>query len=330
MNAPPTPNVPIWRANADGTLVFLNDDACTLLQSGRDRLLGRSFFEFVPEPARTRLKQHLAHLRAQTPCQAIDHEIEPSHGGVLTLRWTHFGTFDEQGRLTEIVGVGEALPGVGATPNEALERQILANMAEGVNLARRRDAVIVYANQPFERMFGYGPGELVGRHISVLNASDGLTPALAVADVLQSLERDGLWAGTIRNVRKDGEGFQSHAVITAFEHPEHGEVWLSAQHEVPVRESGEAHEDHRALEELIDSSTAVIYIKDLDGRYLRINRQYEELFDVTNESVCGQTDHALFPAETAERLRANDARVLEHGGPLEFDEVVPHDDGPHT
>lgn len=80
----------------------------------------------------------------------------------------------------------------------------------------------------------------------------------------------------------------------------------------------------------IDSTSAVIYMRDEDGRYLLINRQYEELFDVQREDVIGLTDHDLFPAEVADDFRANDLKALAHGAPLQMEEFAPHPDGPHT
>ena len=80
----------------------------------------------------------------------------------------------------------------------------------------------------------------------------------------------------------------------------------------------------------IDSTSAVIYMRDKDGRYLLINRQYEELFDVQREDVVGLTDHDLFPKEVADDFRANDLKALAHGAPLQMEEIAPHPDGPHT
>lgn len=39
------------------------------------------------------------------------------------------------------------------------------------------------------------------------------------------------------------------------------------------------------LRAIIDNSAAIIYVKDLEGRYLLVNRRYEELFHVTRETV---------------------------------------------
>jgi len=86
----------------------------------------------------------------------------------------------------------------------------------------------------------------------------------------------------------------------------------------------------RQLQSILDNTTAVIYVKDREGRYLLINRWYERLFHVTREEIVGKTDLDYFPAAMAEAFRANDRKVLACGAPLEFEEIAPQDDGLHT
>jgi two-component system sensor histidine kinase/response regulator len=101
-----------------------------------------------------------------------------------------------------------------------------------------------------------------------------------------------------------------------------------------VAERDKAQKELRASEQrlqaILDSTTAVVYAKDTGGRYLVINRQFEELFHTTRQQMVGKTDLDVFPKEAAETLRANDRKVLEAGYPIEFEEAVPHDDGVHT
>jgi PAS domain S-box-containing protein len=85
----------------------------------------------------------------------------------------------------------------------------------------------------------------------------------------------------------------------------------------------------RELQSILDNSTAVIQVKDLSGRYVRINRRFEEIFGLDRSEIVGKTDHDLFPKEIADRFRANDVEVAETGRPLQFEEIAPQQDGPH-
>jgi PAS domain S-box-containing protein len=68
---------------------------------------------------------------------------------------------------------------------------------------------------------------------------------------------------------------------------------------------------------IIDNSSRIIYLKDRQGRYLLVNRQYEQLFHLTCQQIVGKTDYDIFPRETADAFRANDLKVLDAGGPFE-------------
>jgi PAS domain S-box-containing protein len=84
------------------------------------------------------------------------------------------------------------------------------------------------------------------------------------------------------------------------------------------------------LQSIIDNSATVIYVKDLEGKFLLINKRFEDLFDVVREDIKGKVDHDMFPSDMADKFRANDLEVIKANAPVEFEEVAPHDDGPHT
>jgi PAS domain S-box-containing protein len=81
---------------------------------------------------------------------------------------------------------------------------------------------------------------------------------------------------------------------------------------------------------LLDHTSAVIYMRGLDGRYLLVNREYERLFGVRREKIVGLTDHDLFPRDTADDFRANDLMAISQGSPVRMEESAPGDDGTRT
>ncbi|HEX5740553.1 MAG TPA: PAS domain-containing protein, partial [Pilimelia sp.] len=112
---------------------------------------------------------------------------------------------------------------------------------------------------------------------------------------------------------------------------------------VPVRQGGpegSRHADTRGagplpattdhLMALIDRTSAIIYMRDVDGRYMLVNREYERRFNVRREQILGLTDHDLFPQTVADAFRANDLEALASEEPLRMEESAPGDDGPRT
>ncbi|OJW10578.1 MAG: hypothetical protein BGO49_22950 [Planctomycetales bacterium 71-10] len=74
---------------------------------------------------------------------------------------------------------------------------------------------------------------------------------------------------------------------------------------------------------ILENSRAVVYVKDALGRYLFVNRRFEDVLGVRARDVLGRTDHEVHDRETADRLRANDRRVMKAGAAEEVEEIVP-------
>ncbi|MBI2401001.1 MAG: PAS domain-containing protein [Deltaproteobacteria bacterium] len=93
-----------------------------------------------------------------------------------------------------------------------------------------------------------------------------------------------------------------------------------------VKERNQAlRESEERFRAIMDNTLNVVYMKTPEGRYLFINRIYEDLFHIKNEDVHGKTDHDFFPKEVADVFRENDLKALESAAPLEFEETVPVD-----
>ncbi|MBF0345574.1 MAG: PAS domain S-box protein [Nitrospirae bacterium] len=84
------------------------------------------------------------------------------------------------------------------------------------------------------------------------------------------------------------------------------------------------------IQGIIDNSPTVIFLKDTTGRFLLVNKQYEQIFHIKKEKVVGMTDHDIFPEEVAENNRQNDIVILQKLTPQTFEETIPQDDGLHT
>ena len=83
------------------------------------------------------------------------------------------------------------------------------------------------------------------------------------------------------------------------------------------------------LQAIVDNSEAVIFVKDLAGRYLLVNRRYEWVFERSRDTVLGRTDHELYPREMADLFRGMDVKVAQFERPLAEEESVPQPDGTH-
>ncbi|MDM7860376.1 response regulator [Alteromonas sp. ASW11-36] len=81
------------------------------------------------------------------------------------------------------------------------------------------------------------------------------------------------------------------------------------------------------LQEIMDHSPAVIYVKSINGQYLFINQKYLEIFQLNKEDVIGYTDFDILPYETALKVTKNDEMVASSRVPHELEEHIPRDNG---
>jgi two-component system, sensor histidine kinase and response regulator len=89
-------------------------------------------------------------------------------------------------------------------------------------------------------------------------------------------------------------------------------------------------ESEERVNAILTYSPNLIFLKDLEGRYLLVNREFERVLGTTQEGLLGKKVHQVFPQEQAAIYQENDACALQAGTAKEFEEVVLHEDGPHT
>jgi diguanylate cyclase (GGDEF)-like protein/PAS domain S-box-containing protein len=70
------------------------------------------------------------------------------------------------------------------------------------------------------------------------------------------------------------------------------------------------------LESVIESTTDIVYVKDLEGRYLLMNAAGARYIGRDPSGIVGLTDADLFDAETAARIRQLDRDVIECAAPM--------------
>jgi PAS domain S-box-containing protein len=72
----------------------------------------------------------------------------------------------------------------------------------------------------------------------------------------------------------------------------------------------------RVTESVIEHAGALVWAKDLEGRFILSNQAWRKLHGLTEDAAQGVPDTLVFGAEIAAQLRENDRRVIESGEPL--------------
>jgi PAS domain-containing protein len=61
------------------------------------------------------------------------------------------------------------------------------------------------------------------------------------------------------------------------------------------RVAAELRESQARLQAILDHSPTLIFLKDTEGRYLLVNRQFETAFHLASKDIVGKTDAEIFP-----------------------------------
>lgn len=193
---------------------------------------------------------------------------------------------------------------------------------------------VVYWNRSATKIFGFSDDEAIEKDLHELifigkDSSD-------YSELLQVFKEAGHRSVIGRTtesiaVRKNEEVFPIEISVSSVKFKgKWNTIWIARDISGRKREQEMLKANQEQLQGILDNTTAVIYIKDLQYRYVLINKQYQNLFHITLDEISGKTDHDLFPKETADQFLANDSNVLEARLPIETEETVLQDDGIHT
>jgi two-component system, sensor histidine kinase and response regulator len=280
-----------------------------------------------------------AHLRGETEIYRTQFRFRCKDDSYIWL--SNRGSVierDDEGQAIKVAGISVDITERKRAEEELLEVQqkrkaLFQALPVGV-VTFSADGVIEEANSVSEDILGVSADEhkmrglqsqewkVVGLDGAVMPveeypASRALAGEELVKDVLMGVHRpqgDLVWI-SISAARIDHVG---GGVAIAFE-----DVTERLKIEKELEESA------AFLRQIIDNSSAVIFSKDIEGRYLMVNERWGEILglDLAGAEVIGKRDFDFFPEKVARALVENDRKVLETLEPLQEEERIEDADG---
>jgi len=323
----------------DGVVVDANLQAVALFGHPLRRLVGESVEMLIPDDLRA------AH-RARRAAFAAEPSVRPMGSGLrLYARRADGEVIPVEVSLSPLAGPGGPMVAAAVRDvsdrmqtedelrrlrDEAAERArgleranrrlnlqaaIGDHIAEGVALVAAGTGTVLWVNDRWNAMFGYDDGELTGRHIAVVNASGPRLPEETAAEIIAELERTGVWRGEVHNVRKDGTTFWSRASVARFEHPTHGEVYVSVHQDITTekRTQDALRASEASFRAVFDKSPIGIGLIDADVRFTAVNDALCDLLGRSRASLVGLTFADVTPPEDHGRDTVLAAEVLAGG-----------------
>ena len=223
---------------------------------------------------------------------------------------------DESGNITGVQVLSDDITERRQTEEALrLQSEVAENMAEGACLIRTSDSMIVYANKRFERMFGYDPGELVNKHVSIVNAPSEKNPEAIANEIIQSLKEKGTWMFDIHNIKKDGTLFWCHANVSTFEHRDFGEVWVAVHEDITEQKLAQEalRESQEKYCDIFQNVSDFLYFHDLEGNLIETNLAWKTEYGFSKDDLANSNVRDLIPERYKPQFEDYLKRVKEHG-----------------
>lgn len=164
------------------------------------------------------------------------------------------------------------------------------------------------ANPNAEKLFGYGPGELVGAPIEVLIPEEQRLHHRELRERFHSSPRARPMVSGLElyGCRKDGTTFRAEIALNPIETDE-GLVVTSTVRQIDIADDSEAY-----FRNLLESAPDAMIIIDGHGKMAIVNRQAEEMFGYSREDMLGRPVEMLLPDRLQEAHAGHRSRFAEN------------------
>ncbi|AGF77955.1 PAS domain S-box [Desulfocapsa sulfexigens DSM 10523] len=297
---------------------FVNEHFCQSQGKQQDQIIGSSIAEIVGE---------------EPFLQIIQPQIDHCLGGNI-VRYQDWITCKSSGRRFKAVTyypdrtVHGHIQGVFAIihdltdsklvqevkdAEQALLSHVLDSIGGGVYLVSR-DHAILYSNSHLEKT--RGPVNNRNCYEYIFNRKAPCP--WCKNSLLFSNEEPIHWLHQDNKTDRVYDVFESMVEL-----PKGGKAKITFFHDVSTskRAQEELLSHNMLLSALVENTTSIIYVKDLEGRYLFANKRFEELFNSFG-SIAGKTDFDCFPKKDAEQFLENDKEVVATGEVCSFEETL--------
>lgn len=223
----------------DGLISSWNDAAEKIFGYSSSEMLNRNLSEIIPEKYQKKHIEGINRIKFGGKEKIIGNIVELTtalrkNGSEFSIelslsRWS----IDNQNYFTGIIR--DITERKKAEEELRLHSEIMENLTEGVYLVGLDDITIKYTNTKFIDMFGYEPGEMIGKHASIVNAPFDKDPRETAKEIIDILNETGEWHGEVNNIKKDGTTFWCYANVSIFNHSKYGKVIVAIHTDITER-----------------------------------------------------------------------------------------------
>lgn len=180
----------------------------------------------------------------------------------------------------------------------------------------------IYHNQAFIDLFGYTVEEMQ----AVGGASAVYVNVTEAATVFTTIQTGQSWKGVLTMKNRSGKFIQIDLRADAIKDTNGRIIGLIGIHtDISDRRQAEKalQASYSLLHSVIDSTSDLIFAKDLEGRHVMVNSSFADFLKKPIKEIIGKKDIDLFPADIAAELQAADNRIINTGISNTSEEYIP-------
>lgn len=180
----------------------------------------------------------------------------------------------------------------------------------------------IYHNQAFIDLFGYTVEEMQ----AVGGASAVYVNVTEAAIVFTTIQTGQSWKGVLTMKNRSGKLIQIDLRADAIKDTNGRIIGLIGIHtDISDRRQAEKalQASYSLLHSVIDSTSDLIFAKDLEGRHVMVNSSFADFLKKPIKEIIGKKDIDLFPADIAAELQAADNRIINTGISNTSEEYIP-------
>lgn len=222
------------------------------------------------------------------------------------------------------------------TESETKYREFIEN-AKVVSFTCDKQGFFTFISNQVGELTGYNVNELTGKHFTELIAPSHLEQvAMHYAKQGNELIHSTTLAfpimhknGGIRWVEQDTIILIKNDIHIGFQ-----SVVKDITEKMHMNERlNELKRDKRQYQQrvqaILDNTPLAIYVKDMEGKYILVNKKFRESFEVTDEEIIGKSITTLNRQTKEQKYLDADRQVMETGKAVELEDVIHLADGEH-
>jgi two-component system, sensor histidine kinase and response regulator len=185
------------------------------------------------------------------------------------------------------------------------------------------NGIIEYVNPKFEEVTGYKSIEVIGQNPRIIKSDFHDSDFFKEMWAILITGKD--WSGEVLNKTKSGNLVWNSVHIASINNNDNEIThYISIQEDInEQKKTADALDENRQLlSSIIDNSTNLIYMKDINGKYLLINKSFKNALNIKEDDIIGKTDLDFLPKDIVVKLLENDQKVINTKQAINEEEII--------